>query len=72
MFEKIAIVVLSNISVVVAAIVIGLIVSYPLMLLWNYCLVSAVSIVHEVSWMQMWGLLILFSAMFKTSTITTK
>ena len=41
--------------------------SYPVMLLWNGCLVPAVAGVSEVTWLQTWGLIILFHAMFSTS-----
>jgi len=60
----------------IAALVVGLVglvvlfsflLSYPLMLLWNGCLVDAVDGVHEVSWLQMWGLSILIGCLFKTT-----
>ena len=41
--------------------------SYPAMLLWNGCLVPAVTGLVEVTWLQMWGIWILISAMTKTS-----
>jgi hypothetical protein len=46
---------------------IGFLLSFPLMLLWNYCLVPAVPVVQEVGWLQMWGLSILFSLLFKSN-----
>jgi hypothetical protein len=51
---------------------VGFLLSYPLMLLWNGCLVPAVSGVHTVSWLQMWGLVVLFGWLFKSSNSTTK
>lgn len=42
--------------------------SYPLMLLWNGCLVGAVTIVKPVTWLQMWGVSILLGLLFKNST----
>lgn len=44
---------------VVAAIIIGLIVSYPAMLLWNSCLVPAINGINQVDWIQAWGIMIL-------------
>ena len=38
--------------------------AYPLMLLWNGCLVGAVDGVNTVTWLQMWGINVLFSLMF--------
>jgi hypothetical protein len=40
----------------------------PVMLLWNYCLVPAVNGVNEVTWLQSWGIMVLFSFLFKNST----
>ena len=42
--------------------------SWPVYMLWNYCLVGAVDGVREVSWLQAWGLAILCGLLFKTST----
>ena len=45
--------------------------SWPVMMLWNGCLVDAVSGIKEVTWLQAWGLQFLFGILFKT-TVTTK
>lgn len=37
--------------------------AYPVMLLWNGCLVPAIEGVHTVSWLQMWGINIMISLM---------
>lgn len=52
--------------------VVGLIVSFPVMLLWNGCLVGAVAGINEISWLQAWGILVLFGILFKTSVSTNK
>ena len=41
--------------------------SWPIMMLWNGCLVGAVAGANEVSWMQAWGLTILCGFLFKTN-----
>jgi hypothetical protein len=46
-------------------ILISFLLSYPLMLLWNGCLVDAVDGIHEVTWLQMWGLSILIGLLVK-------
>lgn len=46
--------------------VIGVIMAYPVMLLWNGCLVDAVTGVHDITWLQAWGLLVLFGILFKS------
>lgn len=46
-------------------ITVSFVISYPLMLLWNFALVPAVSILAEVSWLQMWGISILIALLVK-------
>jgi len=45
--------------------------SWPVMMLWNGCLVGAVAFVQEVTWLQAWGIQFLFALLFK-STSTKK
>lgn len=42
--------------------------SYPMMLLWNACLVPAVDGIHEVTWAQMLGITVLCALLFKPNT----
>jgi len=42
--------------------------SVPVWLLWNYCLVGAVDGVHEVTWLQAWGIGILCNLLFKSTS----
>lgn len=57
---------LTKIVAVVALIVfLGLLLSLPIWLLWNACLVPAVNGVNEIGWLQAWGLNILFQGLFK-------
>ena len=46
--------------------------SWPVYMLWNGCLVDAVSGVKEVTWLQAWGLNILAGILFKNSNISKK
>lgn len=46
-------------------IIVSFMISYPLMLLWNFALVPAVSVLAEVSWLQMWGISILIALLVK-------
>ena len=46
--------------------------AWPSMWLWNECLVPAVSVLHEVSWPQMWGICILFNMLVKSSVSNSK
>lgn len=45
----------------------GIIISYPMMLLWNYYLVPSFTVLKTVGWMQMYGIIILFNVLFKSS-----
>lgn len=45
--------------------------SWPVMMLWNLCLVDAVSGLNEIGWVQAWGISTLCSILFKAN-ITTK
>ena len=46
--------------------------SYFMMLLWNGCLVDAVDGVHQIGWLQAWGISILFGMLFKGSNYSAK
>lgn len=58
-------------TAVIIAIVLNILLAYPLMLLWNCCLVPAVDILREVSWLQMFGISILVN-IFTRDNITLK
>ena len=47
---------------------ISFLLSWPVMMLWNGCLVDAVTGVKEVTWLQAWGLNMLVGIMFKSGT----
>lgn len=51
---------------------VGLLFSLPVMWLWNICLVPAVSGLHEIGWLQAWGIMILCGFLFKASVSTKK
>ena len=46
--------------------------SWPVMMLWNGCLVGAVDGVKEVTWLQAWGLAVLCSFLFKSNVSNSK
>ena len=46
--------------------------SWPVYMLWNGCLVGAVSGVNEVTWLQAWGLNLLFGLMFGKTVSNSK
>lgn len=54
-------------GVIGVSLLFSLVLSLPVMWLWNSCLVPAVSGVNEIGWLQAWGLMILAALFFKTS-----
>lgn len=60
------------VGVIALIVVLGLIMSWPVMMLWNGCLVDAVSGVKEIGWLQAWGILILCGTLFKSSASVSK
>ena len=58
-------------TALILGVLLGLIVSYPIMILWNNCLVGAVAGINEIGWFQAWGLSLLSGFLFK-SRLSTK
>ena len=56
---------------VAGALFVAFLLAWPVMELWNQCLVPAVDGVKEIGWMQAWGIQFLFGILFKT-TVTKK
>ena len=54
------------VGVLAVSLLVSLLLSYPLMLLWNGCLVPALPGIAEVSWLQMWGIAILIKLLFQS------
>jgi hypothetical protein len=61
-FSEIVAVILFGFLVIL---VLGLLLSFPVMLLWNACLVPAIPAIMEIGWLQAWGILVLFGILFK-------
>ena len=58
--------------VLALGLIIGLsfLLSWPVYMLWNGCLIDAVEGVKEITWMQAWGINLLAGFLFKTSAST--
>jgi hypothetical protein len=69
--EKAIAIIIASVVAIAMAVFMSFVLSWPLYMLWNGCLVGAVRGVNEVTWLQAWGLSILFGLMFKT-TVNTK
>lgn len=59
-------------ALLVIAVFFSFLLSWPVYMLWNGCLVGAVTGVNEVTWLQAWGLNLLAGLMFKTNIETKK
>jgi hypothetical protein len=69
--EKIVAIVGAVMIAIAGLLLLSFLLSWPVYMLWNGCLVSAVAGVSEVSWLQAWGITILCGFLFKT-TVTSK
>lgn len=43
--------------------------SWPVMMLWNGCLVDSVAGVKDISWLQAWGLSVLCGLLFNKASV---
>ena len=57
--------------VIAGALFVSFLLAWPVMELWNGCLVPAVDGVKQIGWLQAWGLQFLVNMLFKVS-ITNK
>lgn len=68
MLDKVITVVGATVIILAIVVVLGLLLSFPLMLLWNGCLVPAIPGIQEISWLQAWGILIASNILFKSTS----
>jgi hypothetical protein len=57
---------------IVGALFVSFLLAWPVMLLWNGCLVPAVDGVKQIGWLQAWGLQFLINMLFKVSIVNKK
>lgn len=57
---------------IVGALFVSFLLSWPVMMLWNGCLVPAVDGVKPIGWLQAWGLQFLINMLFKVSIVNKK
>ena len=68
MLDKVITVAGATVVVLAIVVVLGLVLSFPLMLLWNGCVVPAINGVQEITWLQAWGILIVSNLLFKSTS----
>jgi hypothetical protein len=65
--EKFAVFIGAIVIAIVGVLLLSFLLSWPVYMLWNGCLVGAIAGVSEVTWLQAWGITILCGFLFKTS-----
>jgi hypothetical protein len=54
------------------AFIFGVFLAWPVQLLWNITLVPATTFLKPIGFFQAWGILVLFSILFKSTTVSSK
>ena len=65
--EKVIVVVGAVVVGIVGALFLSFLLSWPVYMLWNGCLVGAIAGISEVTWLQAWGLTVLSGFLFKSN-----
>ena len=65
-------VLLTVIGGILLIVLISFLLSWPVFMLWNGCLVGAVAGVAEITWLQAWGISILCGFLFKSTSSSSK
>ena len=60
------------IGLLVVLVLFSFLLAWPVMELWNGCLVPAVNGVNKIEWLQAWGLQFLINMLFKVSIVNKK
>lgn len=69
---KIGLILSAVVGFIVLLVLLSFLFSWPIWMLWNGCLVGAIDGVHQITWLQAWGLSILCSFLFKPTITNTK
>jgi hypothetical protein len=70
--EKVVIAVGAIVLGIASLLLLSFLLSWPVYMLWNGCLVGAVAGVSEVTWLQAWGLTVLCGFLVKSNVSTSK
>jgi hypothetical protein len=65
--EKVSVMVGAIVIAIAGLLLLSFLLSWPVYMLWNGCLVGAIVGVNEVTWLQAWGITILCGFLFKTN-----
>jgi hypothetical protein len=64
--ENFAVLVGTVMIAIAGLLLLSFLLSWPVYMLWNGCLVGAITGVNEVTWLQAWGISFLSGLLFKT------
>jgi hypothetical protein len=70
--EKVVIAIGAIVLGIASLLLLSFLLSWPVYMLWNGCLVGAVAGVSDVTWLQAWGLTVLCGFLFKSTVSNTK
>ena len=56
------------VGLITLTLAVSFLLSWPVMMLWNGCVVGAIDGVHEVSWLQAWGINFLCGLLFNKAS----
>ena len=65
--EKFTVMIGTIVLAIVGVLLVSFLLSWPVYMLWNGCLVDAVTGLKEVTWLQAWGISLLCGLLFKTT-----
>jgi hypothetical protein len=65
--EKLIVAVGAIVVALLGLVFLSFLLSWPVYMLWNGCLVDAITGVKEVTWLQAWGINFLFGILFRTT-----
>jgi hypothetical protein len=68
--EKLIAIIAAVALALVGVVCVSFLLSWPVYMLWNECLVGAVRGVNQVSWLQAWGIMVLFGILFKETSVS--
>jgi hypothetical protein len=57
---------------ILALVLVSFLLAWPVMELWNQCLVPATTGINQIGWLQAWGIQFLFGILFKVSIVNKK
>ena len=63
---KVSTIIAGTLGLIGFGLLLSFLLSWPVMALWNGCLIGAVDGVNEITWLQAWGISTLCSFLFKS------